>query len=93
MKKTGKQLNSKNSRKKTKLTPVPKKKYKNFKANFYEDEADFNFESKKYKKSIIDEDFDLEDEEDDFPKAFKKRTKQVNFEEDFEEDDNFSESD
>jgi hypothetical protein len=100
MKKTDKQLNSKNGRKKAKLTPVPKTKYKSFKTNFDDDEDDFNFRSEKYQKSIADEDFDseedfdeeYEDDEEELPKNSKKhqkRKKQIELEDDFDEDDDF----
>jgi hypothetical protein len=65
MKKTDKQLNSKNGRKKAKLTPVPKTKYKKFQTNFDDDEDDFNFRAEKYQKDIDDEDSALENEFDD----------------------------
>ena len=65
MKKTDKQLNSKNGRKKAKLTPVQKTKYKKFQTNFDDDEDDFNFRAEKYQKDIDDEDSALENEFDD----------------------------
>ena len=65
MKKTDKQLNSKNGRKKAKLTPVPKTKYKKFQTNYDDDEDDFNFRAEKYQKDIDDEDSALENEFDD----------------------------
>ena len=65
VKKTYKQLNSKNGRKKAKLTPVPKTKYKKFQTNFDDDEDDFNFRAEKYQKDIDDEDSALENEFDD----------------------------
>lgn len=98
MKKTDKQLNSKNGRKKAKLTPVPKAKYKKFKTNFDDEEDDFNFKSRKYQKNIDDEDFDLEedfdeeyDDEDMSQDAKKrqKRRKETELENDFDEEDNF----
>ena len=96
MKKTDKQLNSKNGRKKAKLTPVPKAKYKKFKTNFEDEEDDFNFDSKKYQKTIADEDFDFDEEYDDEiedaprdSKKRQKRKKEVKLQDDFEEDDDF----
>lgn len=99
MKKTDKQLNSKNGRKKAKLTPVPKTKYKKFQTNFDDDEEDFNVKSRKYQKSIADDDFDIESLEDDFyeeeedlpqdAKKHQKRRKKVELDDDFEDDDDF----
>lgn len=98
MKKTDKQLNSKNGRKKAKLTPVPKTKYKKFQTNFDDDEDDFNFKAEKYQQDIEEEDFD---EEDDFDEEYddeeyddeavqdsKNGLIQINLEDIFKKEDN-----